>query len=624
MALMPFCDALQSGPLVFDGAMGTLLYERGVFLNRCFEALNLTQPALVADIHRDYLSAGVDVIETNTYGANRIALAQWGMEDQAAAICEAGVRIARAEAQEHAYVAGALGPTGLLPKDLIRTSTRRQAFEAYKESIDALVAAGIDVLILETFNYLGELEIAVEAAYGARVPVIAQVTFSDDALTTDGASPEEVVDRLKALHVDAVGANSQLGPEMHHSIAERMVGHGVPVIIQPAAGNQRKVQGRVMFHASPETFGVSARRAFKLGVVGYGGCNGTTPAFLKRVAESARMMGRAARTRPSIEVDRGRPMPPLEARSHLGQKLADGEFVVSVELSPPVGLDDAAVLAKVKKLEAMGVSFVNIPDGPRATVRMSNLAFAKRVLETSTLEPILHVCGRDRNLLALQGDLLGAHALGIRNTVIVTGDPPKVGDYPDATAVFDMDSVGMLGMASGLNRGIDPAGKAIGRSKDGQVPGGTSFVLATGVEPAAQDFEREMARLAQKAEAGAEVVMTQPVYDPAVLARFLDRARPLGLKVLVGVLPLASYKNARFLNDNVPGMRVPDAVMARMKAAVEGDPEHAKQRQRETGVAIAAEALREVLDQVDGAYFMPPFGRVGAVAEVLKAVGVRP
>ncbi|MBI1945060.1 MAG: bifunctional homocysteine S-methyltransferase/methylenetetrahydrofolate reductase [Deltaproteobacteria bacterium] len=608
-SLPPFLEALAAGPLVFDGAMGTQLYERGGALNKCFDELSLSAPQVVAEVHRDYLEVGCDVVQANSYGANRFALAPHGLAERVGDICAAAARIAREVAKDRAWVAGSVGPSGLLPKDLIRNKTRRLAFDAFREQAQALVEHGCDLLSFETFGYLGELEIAVEAAYGLNVPIVAQCTFDEQNRTQDGAAPDEVVERMIGLGVDVVGANCSLGPERLLSVVELMVGKGRPVVMQPNAGYPRVVDGRSIYLSSPETYGVVARRAFKAGVAAVGGCCGTGPDHIRRVVAAARMLGggrwrrQALHARPRDRVE-GEAPTPLAERSAFGKKLADGKFVVSVEVSPPTGLDPSAALDKIRLLDDAGIDVVNIPDGPRATVRMSNQAFARRVLERCTkVEPLLHVCGRDRNLLGLQADLIGAHVNGLKNLLIITGDPPKVGDYPDATAVFDLDSIGLLGLARGLNRGVDPAGKPMGEK--------TAFVLGTGAEPAARDFEREIKRLFEKKEAGAELVLTQPVFDLATLDRFLTATKALGLPILVGVLPLASARNAEFLQANVPGMHIPDAVLERLRRA--GDGAHATRE----GVAIAAEALAAVKGRVQGAYLMPPFGRVELALEVL-------
>jgi homocysteine S-methyltransferase len=612
-SLPPFLEALAQGPLVFDGAMGTQLYERGGALNKCFDELSISSPNVVAAVHRDYLEVGCDVVQTNTYGANRFALAPHGLADRVREICTAGVKVARDVVKDRAYVAASLGPSGLLPKDLIRNKTRRLAFDAFREQARALVDAGCDLLTFETFGYLGELEIAVEAAYGVNVPIVAQCTFGEDLRTVDGATPEEVVERLVGLGVDVVGANCTLGPERIIAVAEQMVGKGKPVILQPNAGYPRVVDGRSIYLSSPETYGVCARRAYKLGVAVMGGCCGTGPDHMRRVVASARMLGGGRfrnRTVPAVARDRaseGVAPVPLPERSRFAKRVAAGAFVVSVEVSPPTGLDPKATLDKIKLLDEGGVDVVNIPDGPRATVRMSNQVLSRLVAERFTrIEPLLHVCGRDRNLLALQADLIGAHVDGIKNLVIITGDPPKVGDYPDATAVFDLDSIGLLALARGLNRGVDPAGKPMGDK--------TSFVLATGAEPAALDFEREIKRLFEKKEAGAELVLTQPVFDPATLEKFLDASKGLGLPIVLGVLPLASWKNAEFLHHNVPGMQIPESVRERMRMAGDGA------AAAKEGVRIAAETLAALKSRVQGAYFMPPFGRVELALDVLSRI----
>ena len=608
-SLPPFLEALAAGPLVFDGAMGTQLYERGGALNKCFDELSLSAPQVVADVHRDYLEVGCDVVQTNSYGANRFALAPHGLNDRVVEICAAAARLARETVKDRAYVAGSVGPSGLLPKDLIRNKTRRLAFDAFREQAKALVENGCDLLTFETFGYLGELEIAVEAAYGLNVPIVAQCTFDEQNRTQDGALPDEVVERMIGLGVDVIGANCSLGPERLLTVVEQMLGKGKPVVMQPNAGYPRVVDGRSIYLSSPETYGVVARRAFKAGVAAVGGCCGTGPDHIRRVVAAARMLGGGRWRRETLHATpreriEGEVPKPLVGRSALGRKLAEGKFVVSVEVSPPHGLDPSHALDKIRLLEEGGVDLVNIPDGPRATVRMSNQALACRVLDRfRRIEPLLHVCGRDRNLLGLQADMIGAHVHGIKNLLIITGDPPKVGDYPDATAVFDLDSIGLLDLARGLNRGIDPAGKPMGEQ--------TGFVLGTGAEPAALDFEREVRRLFEKRDAGAERVLTQPVFDLATIDRFLTATKELGLPILLGVLPLASSRNAEFLHANVPGMRIPDAVRERMRRA--GDGAHAARE----GVAIAAEALAGLKGRVQGAYLMPPFGRVELALEVL-------
>lgn len=643
--LPPFLQSLARGPLVFDGAMGTMLYERGVPLNRCFDEICLSQPASVAEIHRDYLRVGVDVVQTNTYSSNRFALAAHGLADKTSEICRAAVRIAQEATAGDAYIAGSIGPTGLLPKDLLRGRTRRAVFESFREQAQALAESGCHILLFETFGYLGELEIALEASYGFQIPVVAQVSFQDDLKTNDGATPEEAVERLREMSVDVVGANCVLGPERILAVGEKMLGHGIPVVLQPNAGHPRTVDGRSLFLSSAETFGVCARRAFKMGIAAFGGCCGTTPQSLRRAVQAARMcgggrwrqnaglaesggapsanvapeafvsvlqgnVGEGEQSQPTARVGCGHagcvvcPTDAFAGRSRLAAKIAEKKWAVSVEVAPPTGLNPQPILDKISWLAKQGIDAVNIPDGPRATARMSNLALARMIIEKNEIEPILHMCARDRNLIGLQGDMIAAHALGIRNLILVTGDPPKLGDYPEATAVFDLDSPGMLRIARGFNHGKDPAGKSMGAN--------TQFVLGTGAEPAAIDRQREIHRLGLKCQAGAEVIFTQPVFALDTLQSFLDEIRDLSMPIFVGILPLASSRNAEFLHQNVPGMRIPDEIRDRMRKAGDG------QQARKEGVRLAAEALAAVKPLVQGAYIMPPLGRVEMAVEVLE------
>jgi homocysteine S-methyltransferase len=611
-----FLEALADGPLLFDGAMGSLLYERGVLHTRSYDELNLSQPELIRKLHRDYLDAGADIIETNTFGANRVALARHGHSARVEAINRAGVALAREVVDDVGYVAGAVGPTGI--NMAIASPGDRDAVErALREQIEILGDAGIDLLLLETFYSILEIELALRVAREvSELPIVAQMVFTSSGVTEDGLEPSEVAERLIAGGAQIIGANCGTGPQELYPVASAMVGHGVPVSVQPNAGLPSVVDGRTIYVANPEHFGVFARRMLKSGVRLIGGCCGTTPEHTRAMLGAVKMMGgsnaasaRLARARPPTIEPEARPaVVPLAERSRLGARIAAGEFAVSVELTGPTGTDPSKVLAGVEEVVTGGVDIINIADGPRATARMSNLAFCTLAQKTG-VEPILHVCCRDKNYLGLVSHLLGAHALGIRNLVIITGDPPKMGDYPFSTPVYDVDSIGLLEIARALNAGYEPSGKELGCH--------TSFVLATGAEPAAADYERELRRLEQKRDAGAELVMTQPVYDPRTLERFLDDVEPLGLPVMVGLLPLASHRNAEFLHNEVPGMQIPASYRERM-AAVGSGPEA-----RAEGVAIAREALSGVLDRVAGAYIMPPFNRVESALAILEVAGER-
>ncbi|HRC58287.1 MAG TPA: bifunctional homocysteine S-methyltransferase/methylenetetrahydrofolate reductase [Kofleriaceae bacterium] len=521
-------------------------------------------------------------------------------------------------------MAGAVGPTGV--KFAIATAAeRRSARFALAEQIDILVLAGVDAIMLETFSSLMEMETALEVAKqrGPRIPVIAQMVFDAQGRGDGGMPPDEIADRLIAAGADVVGANCGIGPAELYNVGAAMVGRGRPVILQPNAGLPASVEGRTLYVANPEHFGVFARRMLKTGVSMIGGCCGTTPAHTRAMLGAVRMLsGHAVPDAGPPTTDRiphvsvtsapekpaAAPPPhiPLAQKSRLGARITSGQFAVSVELTAPAGTDLSRTVAQVDELLAGGVDIVNIADGPRASARMGNLAVCSQLAQKTGVEPILHVCARDRNFLGLVAHLLGASALGIKDLVIITGDPPKMGDYPFATPVYDVDSIGLLRIAAGLNAGLDPAGKEIG--------GATSFLLATGAEPAAHDRERELRRLEEKKAAGAELVMTQPVYDPRTLDRFLEESAPLGLPVMVGILPLASHRNAEFLHHEVPGMSIPSEYRERMAKAGAGPAARAE------GIKIAQEALAAVKTRVAGAYVMPPFNRVDSALAVLECV----
>ncbi len=611
-------EALAAGPLLLDGAMGSLLYERGVLHTRSYDELNLSQPDLIRRVHADYVQAGAELIETNTFGSNRMALARHGLADQATAINRAAVDLARSAAADRAYVAGAVGPTGVR-FGIAGASERRLARFALAEQIDTLVLAGADAIMLETFTSILEMELALEVARergGSRMPVIAMMVFDAHGKAEGGLSPNEVADRMIAAGADVVGGNCGIGPAELYQVTTGMVGRGRPVIAQPNAGLPASVEGRTLYVANPEHFGVFARRMLKGGVRLVGGCCGTTPDHTRAMLGSVRMLRGESLERPGSERAPGAnvsittapaPAPaakvPLAERSKLGERLVAGEFAVSVEITAPAGSDLTKTKQQVADLLAGGVDIVNIADGPRASARMANVAVCARLARETAVEPILHVCARDRSFLGIIAHLLGAQGLGLRNLVIITGDPPKMGDYPFSTPVYDVDSVGLLRIASGLNAGVDPAGKECEP---------TSFVLATGAEPAAHDRERELRRLEEKKHAGAELIMTQPVYDPRTLERFLDDVKPLGLPVMVGILPLASHRNAEFLHNEVPGMGIPAEYRERM-AKVGGGP-----AARAVGIQIAQEALAAVKHRVQGAYIMPPFNRVDSALSVLE------
>jgi homocysteine S-methyltransferase len=610
----PFLDAVRDSIVVFDGAMGSLLYERGIFVTQNFEQLNVTRPEVVRRIHGDYLEAGAQVLQTNTFGANRICLERHGLVGEVRAFNLAGARLAREVAGEHAYVAGSIGPTGLVP-GVSAEWDEKIAEQTFAEQAAALAEGGADLLALETFRHLDELELAVEAARNGapKLPILAMVTFDQSETVADGSSPEKVAERLRGMKVEAVGINHGDGPQLALAMAERMSAIDLPLCVQPNAGLPRTVDGRQLYMATPEYFDVFARRMIQAGARMVGGCCGTTPEHIRWMAKSARMLGGGVgpriieRARTTSDAPVGVAPTPFGERSAFAEKLAAGKFVVSVEVNPAPGLNPKPALEASKMLLDNGVDIVNVADGPRAMSRMSNIAFCSLLLRDYGIEPIMHVCGRDRNLLAQMSHFLGAHAIGIRNLVVITGDPPKVGDYPEATAVYDLDSIGLLQMASNMNRGIDPAGKPLAGGK-------TSFVCATGFEPGAADFDREVKRLEQKRAAGADFVMTQPVFQQDLLDKMLEVTTALKMPVLIGVLPLVSYKNAEFLHNEVPGMQIPEPIRERMRKATPGA------EARKEGVNIAREMLFSVRDRVQGAYLMPPLGKYELALEVLDGL----
>jgi methionine synthase / methylenetetrahydrofolate reductase(NADPH) len=623
---VPFLTRAHEGGLLFDGAIGTQLYERGVFLNQCFEHINLTQPTLVKQIHREYFEVGAEVITTNTFGANRMRLVKHGLSDQVETLNQAGVRLAREVIGRRGYVAGSVGPTGVKLDDLSR-SLGQDAREALTEQIKILVESDVDVICLETFSVLQELEMAIRIAKQFDIPIVALYTFQPTGLGLEGQKPYTVAQRLIEAGAGVIGSNCGGGPEMLFKVTTPMVELGCPVLAQANAGKPELIEGRSIYVANQEYFSVFARRLLKAGVKLIGGCCGTTPYHIQKMANATRMLSPKSERRfdltpsasislesrstttlvdPHPKVNKQEAIIPLAERSHLGALIARGVFVTSVEVNPPASFNLTRKIEASQALAKAGVTTINIADGPRASLRMSNLVMAQQIQQQTPLSPIVHVCCRDRSFLGLQSHLLGAHVMGVRNLVVITGDPPKMGPYPHSSGVYDLDSIELLRIIRGYNHGVDPAGK--------EMPEPTSFVCATGAEPAAIDYERELRRLELKRDAGAELVMTQPIYNARQIERFLIDARTLGLPIMLGLCPLASYRNALFLHNNVPGMQVPDEVLSRMKQAEE------RGSAEEEGVKIAREALLAVKDHVQGAYIMPPFARYHLATQVLDGL----
>jgi len=605
-----FLAVLADRVVLFDGAMGTRLYDLGVFLNRCFDELNLSNAALVEAVHRSYVAAGADVIETNTFGANRLKLDRHGLGDQVLAINREGAVLARKAAAD-GFVAGAVGPLGVRIEPWGPTSVD-EAVEIFAQQAAALAEGGVDLFSVETFYDLAEIEAAVRGIRQVSdLPIVAHMTLEDDGSSLEGVAPEVFGPRLAALPVQAIGVNCSVGPAAMLEAVERMA-HVValPISAQPNAGKPRAVDNRNLYLCSPEYMAVYAKRFIDAGVRIIGGCCGTTPEHIKAIRGAVRAAAPARRTTvavsaPAPETPQVTPVP-VGDRSRLSRAVGDGKFVVSVEMLPPRGHDLAKTLAGARMLFEAGVDAINIPDGPRASARMSPMAMAVRLEREIGIETIIHYCCRDRNLLGMQSDLLGAHTLGLRNVLIITGDPPKLGDYPDATAVFDVDSIGLTNMVSRLNRGLDVGGNAIGEP--------TGFYVGCGVNPGSPDLDREIARFEWKVDAGAQFCITQPVFDVDALIRFLDRIHGVRIPVIAGIWPLASYRNAEFMNNEVPGVNVPDTILDRMRRA------DTKDRARVEGVAIAREALQALLPHVQGVQISAPFGRYQTALEVAQAI----
>lgn len=609
-------------PVLCDGAMGTMFYGGGVFINRCYDELNVSQPELVREIHMEYLQAGAEIIETNTFGANIVRLERYGLTERVREINLAGVKLARESVEQirekqasDAFVAGAIGPLGVRLQPAGKLSIE-EAYAAFKEQIEALVeggpGVGSDLLIVETMVSIAEAEQAVRAAkdVAPELPLIVMVTVDEEGNCLDGTSAERATELLTQWSVDGLGCNCSSGPAVVLGVIERMRSvTTLPLAAMPNAGMPRSVDGRNIYLTSPEYLASFAKKFVKAGATFIGGCCGTTPNHIRAVRSALRALSaqdsatQVAADASSVEIVESRiEPPPLGERSKIGAMIAAGDFVTMVEIVPPKGIDCSKEIEGAASLNRLGVNAINVPDSPRASARMSAQSLCIQIQQQVGIETVLHYTCRDRNILSIQGDLIGASSIGLKNILCLTGDPPKLGNYPDATAVFDVDAIGLVKIVGKLNHGLD-----IGKSPIG---GSTGFTISVAANPGVADIDNEVRRFAAKVEAGAEFAITQPVFDLRLLKEFLKKIEGFRIPVIAGIWPLTSLKNAEFMKNDLK-VSMPEEIMARM-AAVDS-PEAA----RAEGIAIARQMLAEVRDQVQGVQVSAPFGRYTAAAQVL-------
>ena len=609
-----FRDRLRDEIVVFDGGVGTYLYEKGIFINTCFDELNLTNPDIVLQVHRDYVNAGADVIETNTFGANQFKLAPHGLEPKVYELNKRGAELAVTAAKGEALVAGSVGPLGVQIEPLSALSYD-EVRDAFKVQIRGLLDGGVDLIVLETFGLVKELEQAIRAVkdLNPSIPILAQVTVNDEGVLISGATLESFIQGVSGYELDAVGLNCSIGPRaMLEALEHLKTLTTMPISVQPNAGSPQNVGGRYIYMTSPEYIAEYAKRFIQTGATIVGGCCGTNPDHIRAIRRAVQALQPAHRMDVgvrdlSVQAPEAVKVYEKADKSRLSNRLVRGEFVTLVELVSPRGVSPQREVAKARELHHFGVDAINIPDGPRASARMSALALAVLIQRDVGVETVLHFACRDRNVIGMQSDLLGAWALGIRNILAVTGDPPKLGNYPDATAVFDVDAIGLVNLINRLNHGLDLASNPIGE------PSG--FSVGVGVNPGAINLDNELRRLDWKIEAGAEYMVTQPVFDLRVLERFVKRVEQIRIPLLCGIWPLVSYRNAEFMNNEVPGASVPPEILERMRKTTTKEEAFAE------GLAIAHETYRHVRGEMAGVQVAAPQGRIDGVMEILASNG---
>ncbi|HEY3739884.1 MAG TPA: bifunctional homocysteine S-methyltransferase/methylenetetrahydrofolate reductase [Bryobacteraceae bacterium] len=599
--------------LIADGAMGTMLYAKGVFINRCFDELNVTAPQMVKEIHQEYVKAGAEILESNTFGANRARLAAFGLVEKLKDINEAGVRLAREAAGDQAYVAGAVGPLGVRIEPLGKISFA-EAREIYREQVETLIGAGIDLLVFETFYDLNELREAITAAReaaGGEMVIVAHVTIDDDG-TMRGTDVETYTRVLDELPCEVIGLNCSVGPKAMLDTVEQMSKlTRKPLSVMPNAGMPATVEGRKIYLCSPEYMSQYARRFLWAGVKIIGGCCGTTPEHIKEIRGEVRSL-QPSHAAATVVVEAPKPKPkalakvPVASKSKLGAKLAAKEFVSFVEILPPRGVDASREIEGARLCAAAGIDCINVPDGPRASARLSAQVTCGLIQQQAGIEAVLHFACRDRNILGIQSELLGAHAVGVRNLICITGDPPRMGTYPGATAVFDVDAIGLANIVTNLNQGLDIGGNPIGSQ--------TALLLGVGANPGALNLDEEIRRFEWKVLAGAEYVVTQPVFDLNLLEQFIRRTEHCKIPIIAGIWPLTSYRNAEFMVNELR-VPVPEPFMERMRTA------DSAEKARAEGVAIAQEMVVRSKPMVAGVQLSAPFGRYDMAIQVAGAIG---
>lgn len=605
----PFLTKIKDTPLIFDGAMGTVIYEKGIFLNACYDELNLTNPDLIKSIHQSYVDAGADVILTNTFGANKIKLEKYGLANKVREINIAGAKLAKSISEE-VYVLGSIG-SNLSSGEILTPENIEQVKDSYREQISALVEAKIDGIIFETFFDIEELLLASSIAKEFDIPVIASMTLTKEMETPKGLSIVTALKKLdKSQSVDILGLNCSIGPHAMLSAVEKVIGSiSKPLVVQPNAGHPQKRDGRMIYLSTPEYFTSYCKNYINMGVMGVGGCCGTNPEHIKEMARTIKALTGVKKhvEISKIEVQNTNiTVTPTIEKSNFAKKLfSKTEKAISIEITPPRSVDLTPMLEKVQKCKDVGVDAINIPDGPRASARISPMVAGVMIEQKIGIEVILHYCCRDRNLIGMQSDILGGYAAGIKNYLVITGDPPKLGNYPQATAVFDVDAVGLTKVIHNLNHGEDIAGNEINPP--------TSILIGVGANPCAVNLKKEIKHFYNKIDAGAEYVMTQPVFDADTLLRFIDiTSKYKQIPVVAGIWPLVSLKNALFLKNEVPGVEIPDRIIERMEKA------NTKEDALKIGIEIAHEIKQKIDSSVQGYQISAPFGKVDLAINIIK------